>query len=126
MSYPLFQEFKIRDLTIPNRAWVSPMCQYSAKDGLVGKWHLVHLGAFATGGAGLIFVEATGAVPEGRERGERAAAESCSYGSDGTRTPDVREKHRLKPYLREIGQTLLHVLAKVDRYLGRDACKNRR
>ena len=42
------------------------MCQYSAKDGFVGEWHQIHLGAFATGGAGLIFVEATGVVPEGR------------------------------------------------------------
>ena len=66
MPTSLFQEIKIRDLTIPNRAWVSPMCQYSAKDGLVGEWHRVHLGAFATGGAGLVFVEATGVVPEGR------------------------------------------------------------
>lgn len=66
MSTALFQEIKIRDLTIPNRVWVSPMCQYSAKDGLIGEWHRVHLGAFATGGAGLIFVEATGVVPEGR------------------------------------------------------------
>lgn len=66
MSTALFQEMKIRDLTIPNRVWVSPMCQYSAKDGLIGEWHRVHLGAFATGGAGLIFVEATGVVPEGR------------------------------------------------------------
>lgn len=66
MSTALFQEIKIRDLTIPNRVWVSPMCQYSAKDGLIGEWHRIHLGAFATGGAGLIFVEATGVVPEGR------------------------------------------------------------
>lgn len=66
MPIALFQEIKIRDLTIPNRVWVSPMCQYSAKNGLVGEWHRVHLGAFATGGAGLIFVEATGVVPEGR------------------------------------------------------------
>ena len=42
------------------------MCQYSAIDGLVGTWHLVHLGAFATGGVGLILVEATGVTPEGR------------------------------------------------------------
>ena len=66
MTAALFQEFKIRDLTIPNRVWVSPMCQYSAEKGRVGQWHRVHLGAFATGGAGLIFVEATGVVPEGR------------------------------------------------------------
>lgn len=66
MSTALFQEIKIRNLTIPNRAWVSPMCQYSARDGLIGEWHQVHLKTFATGGAGLIFVEATGIVPEGR------------------------------------------------------------
>ena len=42
------------------------MCQYSAIDGVVGTWHLVHLGAFATGGVGLIIVEATGVTPEGR------------------------------------------------------------
>jgi 2,4-dienoyl-CoA reductase-like NADH-dependent reductase (Old Yellow Enzyme family) len=66
MPTSLFQEFKIRDRTIPNRAWVSPMCQYSAKDGVVGEWHRVHLGAFATGGAGLVFVDATGVVPDGR------------------------------------------------------------
>lgn len=62
----LFQPIKLRDLTIPNRAWVSPMCQYSAVDGFVRPWHLMHHAALATGGAGLIFVEATGVTPEGR------------------------------------------------------------
>ncbi len=66
MPSSLFKSLKIRDLTIANRSWVSPMCQYSATDGIVGEWHQIHLGAFATGGAGLIFVEATGVVPEGR------------------------------------------------------------
>lgn len=66
MSAKLFEEIKIRGLSIPNRAWVSPMCQYSATEGLVGQWHQIHLGAFSTGGAGLIFVEATGVVPDGR------------------------------------------------------------
>ena len=66
MSASLFDHLQIRSLDIPNRVWVSPMCQYSAVDGIVGQWHQVHLGAFATGGAGLIFVEATGVVPEGR------------------------------------------------------------
>jgi 2,4-dienoyl-CoA reductase-like NADH-dependent reductase (Old Yellow Enzyme family) len=42
------------------------MCQYSAHDGIVGAWHQVHLGSFATGGAGLVIAEATGVVPEGR------------------------------------------------------------
>ena len=62
----LFTPVTLRSVTFPNRAWVSPMCQYSARDGIVGDWHLVHLGAFAAGGAGLVMTEATGVVPEGR------------------------------------------------------------
>ena len=62
----LFTPVTLRSVTFPNRAWVSPMCQYSATDGVVGDWHLVHLGAFAAGGAGLVMTEATGVVPEGR------------------------------------------------------------
>lgn len=62
----LFTPLQIRDLKFSNRAWVSPMCQYAAVDGLVGTWHQVHLGALATGAPGLIMVEATGVVPEGR------------------------------------------------------------
>lgn len=62
----LFSPITVRGLTLPNRAWVSPMCQYSATDGLPGAWHLVHLGQFATGGAGLVMTEATAVVPEGR------------------------------------------------------------
>lgn len=66
MPVSMFDSLQIRNLTIPNRVWVSPMCQYSAVNGLIGEWHRIHLGAFATGGAGLIFVEATAVVPEGR------------------------------------------------------------
>jgi 2,4-dienoyl-CoA reductase-like NADH-dependent reductase (Old Yellow Enzyme family) len=66
MMPQLFDPITIRGVEVSNRIWVSPMCQYSAKDGLVGDWHLVHLGAMATGGAGLIVAEATGVVPEGR------------------------------------------------------------
>jgi 2,4-dienoyl-CoA reductase-like NADH-dependent reductase (Old Yellow Enzyme family) len=62
----LFSPLTIRGVTFPNRAWVSPMCQYSALDGVIGDWHLVHLGAFAAGGAGLILTEATAVSPEGR------------------------------------------------------------
>ena len=62
----LFDPFTLRGTTMKNRVWVSPMCQYSANDGFVGEWHQVHLGALATGGVGLIMVEATGVVPEGR------------------------------------------------------------
>ncbi|MFC7342344.1 NADH:flavin oxidoreductase/NADH oxidase [Saccharopolyspora griseoalba] len=62
----LFEPIKLRDLTIRNRAWVSPMCQYSATDGVPNDWHFVHLGRFATGGAGLVIAEASAVVPEGR------------------------------------------------------------
>jgi 2,4-dienoyl-CoA reductase-like NADH-dependent reductase (Old Yellow Enzyme family) len=54
------------DLTLKNRIVVSPMCQYSAIDGVVTDWHLVHLGRFALGGAALVFVEATGVEARGR------------------------------------------------------------
>ncbi|MEV0705888.1 NADH:flavin oxidoreductase/NADH oxidase [Saccharopolyspora sp. NPDC050389] len=62
----LFEPIKLRDVVVRNRVWVAPMCQYSAVDGLPDDWHLVHLGQFATGGAGLIITEATAVVPEGR------------------------------------------------------------
>ena len=62
----LFDPLVIGNVEFSNRIWVSPMCQYMAKDGFVGQWHQVHLGSFATGGTGLVMVEATGVVPEGR------------------------------------------------------------
>lgn len=62
----LFQPLTLRQLTLPNRIAVSPMCQYSARDGLANDWHLVHLGSRATGGAGLVIAEATAVAPEGR------------------------------------------------------------
>jgi 2,4-dienoyl-CoA reductase-like NADH-dependent reductase (Old Yellow Enzyme family) len=62
----LFSPLKLRKLTIRNRVFVSPMCQYSAKDGVPGPWHLVHLGSRAVGGAGLVMAEATAVSPEGR------------------------------------------------------------
>ena len=65
MSY-LFSPLQIRDIILKNRIVVSPMCQYSARDGFAGDWHLVHLGSRAVGGAGLIFTEATAVSPEGR------------------------------------------------------------
>ena len=62
----LFSPFTLRALTMRNRIGVSPMCQYTSIDGFADDWHLVHLGAFATGGAGLVISEATAVVPEGR------------------------------------------------------------
>jgi 2,4-dienoyl-CoA reductase-like NADH-dependent reductase (Old Yellow Enzyme family) len=62
----LFTPITLRGTTVRNRIWVSPMCQYSSTDGLPDDWHLVHLGQFAAGGAGLVMTEASAVVPEGR------------------------------------------------------------
>jgi 2,4-dienoyl-CoA reductase-like NADH-dependent reductase (Old Yellow Enzyme family) len=62
----LFDELKIRDITLRHRLLVSPMCQYSSEDGFANDWHLVHLGSRAVGGAALVFTEATAVTAEGR------------------------------------------------------------
>ena len=66
MSSKLLSPWTIRELSIRNRILVSPMCQYSATDGMAAPWHLVHLGGMAAGGAGLVMAEASAVVPEGR------------------------------------------------------------
>jgi anthraniloyl-CoA monooxygenase len=63
---PMFAPITLRGLTIANRVVVSPMCMYSAKDGVVNDWALVHLGSRAVGGAGLVISEMTDVLPEGR------------------------------------------------------------
>jgi 2,4-dienoyl-CoA reductase-like NADH-dependent reductase (Old Yellow Enzyme family) len=64
----LYDPIQIRSLTIRNRLWISPMCQYSAvnQDGMTSDWHVVHYGVMARGGAGLVMVEATGVTAQGR------------------------------------------------------------
>lgn len=62
----LFEQIRIRDITLKNRIVVSPMCQYSSVDGFANDWHLVHLGSRAIGGSALVFTEATAVSPEGR------------------------------------------------------------
>ena len=63
---PMFLPFEVRGLRVENRVVVSPMAQYSAVDGMPNDWHLVHLGARATGGAGLLFTEMTCTSPDAR------------------------------------------------------------
>lgn len=63
---PMFTPYTVRGLTLKNRIVVSPMAQYSAVDGVANDYHLVHLGARAMGGAGLVFAEMTCVSPEGR------------------------------------------------------------
>ncbi len=62
----LFSPLNIKNITLKNRIVMSPMCQYSATEGFVNDWHVVHLGGRAVGGAGLIISEASAVLPEGR------------------------------------------------------------
>ena len=62
----LFSPLTLREVTLRNRIAVSPMCQYSSKDGFANDWHLVHLGSRAVGGAGLVFTEAAAVEADGR------------------------------------------------------------
>jgi anthraniloyl-CoA monooxygenase len=63
---PMLLPLKVRGVELKNRIVVSPMAQYKAQDGVVGDWHLMHLGARAVGGAALVMVEMTSPTPEGR------------------------------------------------------------
>lgn len=63
---PMFTPLKLRDLVLTNRVVVAPMAQYRAVDGVPGDWHLMHYGARATGGAGLVYVEMTCTAPDAR------------------------------------------------------------
>jgi len=63
---PMFTPFRLRSMEIPNRVVVSPMCMYSADDGMPNDWHLVHLGSRAIGGAGLVITEMTDVSRDGR------------------------------------------------------------
>ena len=66
MASKLFSPLQIKNITLKNRIVISPMCQYSSKDGFANDWHLAHLGSRATGGAALIIQEATAVSPEAR------------------------------------------------------------
>ena len=66
MTSPLFSPIALRELNLPNRIVVSPMCQYSAEDGSATDWHLIHLGHLSLGGAAMLFVEATAIEAIGR------------------------------------------------------------
>ena len=68
MTKAVFEPITLRNLTVRNRLWAPPMCQYSAvdADGMVQPWHVEHYGSLARGGFGAVIVEATGVVPEGR------------------------------------------------------------
>src|ERR1700750_1717096 len=62
----LFTPFGVGALQLANRIVIAPMCQYSAEDGCMTDWHVIHLGHLALSGAALLTIEATAVVPEGR------------------------------------------------------------
>jgi 2,4-dienoyl-CoA reductase-like NADH-dependent reductase (Old Yellow Enzyme family) len=62
----LFEPIEIRNLHLANRIVIAPMCQYSAEDGCMNDWHLIHIGKLALSGAALVTIEATAVLPEGR------------------------------------------------------------
>lgn len=62
----LFSPFELGSLTLQNRIVIAPMCQYSATDGQMNDWHLIHLGNLALSGAAVLTIEATAVLPEGR------------------------------------------------------------
>ena len=66
MPSQLFSPIHLGNLELSNRIIVAPMCQYSAKDGSMNDWHLMHLGQYAVSGAGLVIVEASGVEAQGR------------------------------------------------------------
>ncbi|KAB1088872.1 NADH:flavin oxidoreductase/NADH oxidase [Neorhizobium galegae] len=67
MAQPaLFSPIRVRNLELSNRIVIAPMCQYSAEDGCMTDWHVIHLGQLALSGAALLTIEATGVTPEGR------------------------------------------------------------
>ena len=66
MTARLFEPLRVGELSLANRIVIAPMCQYSARDGCMSDWHLIHLGQLAISGAGLLTIEATAVTPEGR------------------------------------------------------------
>lgn len=99
----LFAAYTLKSITLRNRIGVSPMCMYSATDGLMNDWHLVHLGSRAVGGAGLVIVEATAVSPEGR-----ITPDDAGLWSDAHIEPLARINHFIKAHGAVPGMQLAH------------------
>jgi len=100
---PMFQPFKLRDMALANRVVVSPMCQYSAEDGLPNDWHVVHYGARAVGGAGLLFTEMTDVSAEGRITHGCAGMYNDAHEAAWTRIVDYVHKHSAAKFCLQLG-----------------------
>ncbi|KAI0361437.1 FMN-linked oxidoreductase [Trametes cingulata] len=120
----LFKPLTIRGMTFSNRIFVSPMCQYSSDDGHATDWHLVHIGGFATRGAGAICMEATAVVPEGR-----ISPEDAGLWTDSQIAPLKRIVAFAKAHGSKIGVQLAHAGRKASTYapwVHSDIAKTRR
>ncbi|MDX2177845.1 MAG: NADH:flavin oxidoreductase/NADH oxidase [Candidatus Sumerlaeia bacterium] len=105
----LFDPIQLRSVTIRNRVGVSPMCMYSSVDGHATDWHLVHLGARAVGGAGLVILEATAVEPRGRITPDDAGLWADSQ---------IAPLRRINAFLKEYGATPAVQLAHAGRKAG--------
>ena len=101
---PAFLPLQIADLKLPNRVVVSPMCQYSATDGIPDDWHLVHLGSRAVGGAGLVFTEMTNISADGCITSGCAGMWNDEQGAAWQKVVDFVHKHSAA----KIGMQLAH------------------
>lgn len=89
----LFQPITFRNIECKNRIFLSPMCQYSAYDGMPQDWHMVHYGSRAVGGVGMAIVEATAVSPEGRISGGDLGIWSDEHGEALGRVAHIIKKH---------------------------------
>ncbi len=78
----IFRPITFRSVTARNRIMVSPMCQYSATDGVPGDWHFQHLACRAVGGAGIVFAEMTNVDPRGAPARRASMSSSCTARTD--------------------------------------------
>ncbi len=102
----LFSPLKLRGLTIRNRICLSPMCTYGGHEGMANDWHLVHLGQYALGGAGIVFIEATAVEERGR----------ITYGDAGIWSDEhIEPMARVTKFLKAYGATPAMQLAHAGR-----------
>ena len=107
----LFTPLTLRNLTLPNRIVLSPMCMYSSQNGLANDFHLVHLGQYALSGTGLILAEATAVSPEGR-----ISPEDLGLWDDAHTLPLGRIADFVHAYGGRLGVQLAHAGRKASTY----------
>jgi anthraniloyl-CoA monooxygenase len=102
---PMFQPFALREMVVANRVVVSPMCMYSAVEGMPTDWHLVHYGTRALGGAGLMFTEMTVVSPEGRITPGCAGIYTDAQEAAWTRIVDFAHAHGETKFCMQLGHS---------------------